>query len=77
MSLEAAAVQALVAKVPQGRFLGLTASDQEEWVRYVANANEPTRHDVLFYGCRQSAGGADGGGIVGRLRRRAHAHPHH
>eukprot|EP00959_Pyramimonas_sp_CCMP1952_P239941 5014230-Pyramimonas_sp.AAC.1 len=51
MPLESAAVQALVATAPEGKFLALSVADMEKWTQFVADANEPTCHPELFYGC--------------------------
>ena len=49
MPLDSAKVQSLVAKVPEGKWLKLSSSAIEEWLQFVADANEPISHDEVFY----------------------------
>ncbi|CAK0881890.1 unnamed protein product [Prorocentrum cordatum] len=49
MPLESGKVQSLIAKVPEGKWLKLSSSAIEEWLHFVAGANEPISHDEVFY----------------------------
>ncbi|CAK0823085.1 unnamed protein product [Prorocentrum cordatum] len=49
MPLESGKVQSLIAKVPEGKWLKLSSSAIEEWLHFVADANEPISHDEVFY----------------------------